>query len=155
MTEIKGIRICFAAVLFGQLVIGGGISLVAYEYSGQSMILMAGAVTTGFVVLLTGLLVVILQKRLTKLTQNLCDTLDRMMSGDVLLSQIAEEETVDSRIDHRLRRLYEAMQAGKMPSRKRQGGASVPVIGHFSSGQNADCKSENAQRYHAEPFDGR
>ncbi len=118
MTEIKGIRICFAAVLFGQLVIGGGISLVAYEYSGQSMILMAGAVTTGFVVLLTGLLVVILQKRLTKLTQNLCDTLDRMMSGDVLLSQIAEEETVDSRIDHRLRRLYEAMQQGKCQAEK-------------------------------------
>ena len=55
--------------------------------------------------------VILIRRKLTLFSEILCCTLDEMMNGKI--SQVAEEENLFYKINHRLVRLYEVMQESK------------------------------------------
>ena len=54
--------------------------------------------------------VILIRRKLTLFSEILCCTLDEMMNGKIDISQVAEEENLFYKINHRLVRLYEVMQ---------------------------------------------
>ncbi len=59
------------------------------------------------------LFVILIRRKLTLFSEMLCCTLDEMMNGKIDISQVAEEENLFYKINHRLVRLYEVMQESK------------------------------------------
>ena len=57
--------------------------------------------------------VILIRRKLTLFSEMLCCTLDEMMNGKIDVSQVAEEENLFYKINHRLVRLYEVMQESK------------------------------------------
>ena len=57
--------------------------------------------------------VILIRRKLTLFSEILCCTLDEMMNGKINISQVAEEENLFYKINHRLVRLYEVMQESK------------------------------------------
>ena len=57
--------------------------------------------------------VILIRRKLTLFSEILCCTLDEMMNGKIDISQVAEEENLFYKINHRLVRLYEVMQESK------------------------------------------
>ena len=57
--------------------------------------------------------VILIRQKLTLFSEMLCCTLDEMMNGKIDISQVAEEENLFYKINHRLVRLYEVMQESK------------------------------------------
>lgn len=57
--------------------------------------------------------VLLIRRKLTLFSEMLCCTLDEMMNGKIDISQVAEEENLFYKINHRLVRLYEVMQESK------------------------------------------
>ena len=57
--------------------------------------------------------VILIRRKLTLFSEMLCCTLDEMMNGKIDISQVAEEENLFYKINHRLVRLYEVMQESK------------------------------------------
>ena len=80
--------------------------------------------------------VILIRRKLTLFSEMLCCTLDEMMNGKIDVSQVAEEENLFYKINHRLVRLYEVMQESKN---------SVTGVNfrYFSSGKDTDSKLKN------------
>ena len=57
--------------------------------------------------------VILIRRKLTLFSEMLCCTLDEMMNGKIDVSQVAEEENLFYKINHRLVCLYEVMQESK------------------------------------------
>ena len=57
--------------------------------------------------------VILIRQKLALFSEMLCGTLDEMMNGTIDISQVAEEENLFYKINHRLVRLYEVMQESK------------------------------------------
>ena len=57
--------------------------------------------------------VILIRRKLTLFSEMLCCTLDEMMNGKIDVSQVAEEENLFYKINHRLVRLYEVMRKAK------------------------------------------
>ena len=56
---------------------------------------------------------ILIRRKLTWFSEMLCCTLDEMMNGKIDISQVAEEENLFYKINHRLVRLYEVMLESK------------------------------------------
>ncbi len=59
------------------------------------------------------ILVRILQNRLARFTNDICQTIDDMMQGETAPGMIFDDDTMSDRIKHQLNRLYQMMQSSK------------------------------------------
>ena len=89
------------------------------------------------------------RRKLTLFSDALCKLLDDMMSADQAPPQYTEEENLFYKIQHRLSRLYEVLRESKSSIAKERADLQelISDISHqvkIPSGQNADCKPENA-----------
>ncbi|MCM1270270.1 MAG: HAMP domain-containing histidine kinase [Ruminococcus flavefaciens] len=89
------------------------ITAVLYVLTGDTLMLLGGAVLTVCTLVWLFLLVLLFSKRLSAFTSDLCQTLDNMISGNEEPKQISDKETLFDRISHRLSRLYVIMQENR------------------------------------------
>lgn len=102
------------------LLIGAGaaislltITIVLYVLTGDTLILWGGGLLTACALVWLFLLVVLFGKRLSVFTNDLCRTLDAMISGSEEPNRANDNETLLARISHRLSRLYGIMQENR------------------------------------------
>lgn len=86
------------------------ITAALYVLTGSTLVLLGGAALTACTIVWLFVLVLFFSKRLSVFTNDLCRTLDNMISGNEEPKQISDKETLFARISHRLSRLYGIMQ---------------------------------------------
>lgn len=89
------------------------ITALFFVLTGNEIILVCGAVLTACALVWLFLLVLLLGKRLSVFTGDLCRTLDNMINGSAEPEQGSDAETLFARIHHRLSRLYGIMQENR------------------------------------------
>ena len=84
-----------------------------YLLTGNACVIL---IELGFALLIfacVALFIAIIRQKLTAFSDALCTQLDDMMSGDIEPPQVAEEESLFYKINHRLSRLYEVMRENR------------------------------------------
>ena len=99
------LAICAALVMLSVVMLG-----VLYGLTASRAVVLCGFFFSVAALLLMALFIALVRKRLTAFSDALCGQLDAMLSGGFKPSQMAEEESIFSKINHRLVRLYELMQ---------------------------------------------
>ena len=89
--------------------------------------------------------VILIRRKLTLFSEILCCTLDEMMNGKIDISQVAEEENLFYKINHRLVRLYEVMQESKNSVASERADLQAIDFRYFSSGKDTDSKLKNGK----------
>lgn len=102
-----GIICLFAAA--GLLLTLLGVTAVIYATTGERLVLQLGLILTVLALVWLVVLVLLLRRRLSGFTDDLCQTLDNMMNGGSM-EHTPDSETLFSRLHTRLRRLYEVME---------------------------------------------
>lgn len=90
-----------------------GIIVVFYVISHNSVVLLLGITLTIFAFAWLLGMTVLFSKTLSLFTDGLCEMLDKMISGNIEICNDYDKETLFSRINHRLSRLYEIMQENR------------------------------------------
>lgn len=80
-----------------------------YLLTSNIIVIWCGLLFAGVILLCIVLFVVFIRGKLTLFSDNLCKTLDDMLSGEIEIVQVTEEESLFYKINHRLLRLYEVM----------------------------------------------
>lgn len=98
------------------LVIGIGVAITAavmlavlYRLTENVAALICGLLACVLISAWIAVFAYLIRKKLTAFSNGICHTLDGMISGDANPQNINEEETLFSKIDYRLARLYEVM----------------------------------------------
>ena len=98
-----------AGTLFLMLLLTG----LFFALTGSKMILLCGAGLTACALIGLAFFVLLFGKRLSLFTNDLCQILDGMISGNEKAGELQDSETLFARIDHRLSRLYSIMQENR------------------------------------------
>ncbi len=83
---------------------------VLYLLTDDINMIWVGLLFSALVYLCFMLLIVLIRRKLTAFSDHLCRQLDDMMTGEIEPPQVAEEENLFYKINHRLVRLYAFMQ---------------------------------------------
>lgn len=126
------IKYLFFLVVGGAFVSMALITLLLYLLSGNTTVLLCGAALISCALLWLFLLLQLFEKRLSSFTADLCQILDQMMDGSTSPRKIEDNETLFSRISHRLTRLYRVMQQNrrKVDEERQELQALVSDISH-------------------------
>ena len=81
--------------------------------TGQGWVLLTGAVLTACALVWLFLLTMFFAKRLSRFTNDLCQTMDSMISGGEEPARADDSETIFARISYRLSRLYGILQENR------------------------------------------
>ena len=97
---------------------GAAISMLALSFllsamTGQGWVLLAGALLTACALFWMFLLTLFFAKRLSRFTNDLCQTMDSMISGGQEPARAEDRETIFARISYRLSRLYNILQENR------------------------------------------
>ena len=97
---------------------GAAISMLALSFllsamTGQGWVLLAGALLTACALFWLFLLTLCFAKRLSRFTNDLCQTMDSMISGGQEPARAEDRETIFARISYRLSRLYNILQENR------------------------------------------
>lgn len=95
-----------AGMLLSMLVI----TTAFYILAGNFLILVSGAILTACALAWLFLMVLLLSRRLSSFTADLCQAIDHMISNTVEPALFLDKETLFARISHRLSQLYAIMQ---------------------------------------------
>ncbi len=87
--------------------------LALYILTKKMSVVFCGMAFSLLLLICVAVFVVLVRRKLTLFSEMLCCILDGMMNGKMDISQAAEEENLFYKINHRLVRLYEAMQESK------------------------------------------
>lgn len=101
---IIAVSIIFTAILFNVV-----IYIITYDLKLVALLLLYTIVLCGFI----ALIVFLLHKKITVFCSEICHTLDSMMNSEANTEIALEEETILSRINHRLVRMYEVIQENR------------------------------------------
>ena len=97
---------------------GAAVSMLALTFllsamTGQGWVLLTGAVLTACALVWLFLLTLFFAKRLSRFTNDLCQTMDSMISGGQEPARAEDRETIFARISYRLSRLYSILQESR------------------------------------------
>lgn len=99
------------------IVIGIGLAVTAaamlaalYLLTDSVKVVLYGLLFTSIITVWIAIFIYLVRKKLTVFSSEICRTLDGMMNGKIELRQNNEEETLFTKINYRLIRLYETMQ---------------------------------------------
>ncbi len=81
--------------------------------TGQGWVLLAGALLTACALVWLFLLTLFFAKRLSRFTNDLCQTMDSMIGGGEEPARAEDRETIFARISYRLSRLYNILQENR------------------------------------------
>ena len=100
--------------------------------TGQGWMLLAGALLTACALVWLFLLTMFFAKRLSRFTNDLCQTMDSMISGGEEPARADDSETIFARISYRLSRLYGILQENrhKVDEERRELQTLVSDISH-------------------------
>lgn len=87
---------------------------ILYLLTGSVHVIWYGLLYATLVYFCFVLFIVLVRQKLTGFSNTLCRTLDDMMSGSTKLPQVAEEESLLYKINHRIARLYEVMRENRI-----------------------------------------
>lgn len=90
-----------------------GVTAAVYSTTREILVLWLGLGLTASALVWLFVLILLLRRRLSRFTDDLCEALDSMMNGSGGMEKIPDEETLFSRLHTRLRRLYEVMEQNK------------------------------------------
>ncbi|RKJ39771.1 sensor histidine kinase [Acutalibacter sp. 1XD8-33] len=117
--------------------VGAAISMLALSFllsnlTGQGWVLLAGALLTACALVWLFLLTLFFAKRLSQFTNDLCRTMDSMISGGQEPARAEDRETIFARISYRLSRLYNILQENrrKVDEERRELQTLVSDISH-------------------------
>ena len=96
------------------------VALVLYRFTGSRGVLLCGILLPMCALGWFFLLAVLLSRRLSAFTADICETLDGMISGSTEYDagQMDDAETLFARILHRLSRLYDIMKENRQQAYK-------------------------------------
>ena len=137
--SVNKVCIVVCAALF---LLSIAMSCTIYFLTRNVLALCCGLLYAVFVAGCMAAFLAFVRRKLTMYSDALCKLLDDKMSADQAPPQYTEEENLFYKIYHRLSRLYEVLRESKSNIAKER--AAGIDFGHLPSGQNADCKSENA-----------
>lgn len=103
----------FLWICAGLLLSMTAITLILFSLTLEVSVLIVGAALIGCALVWLFVLTQAFGKRLSLFTSELCKTLDNMMDGDEEPKPTDNSETLFARINHRLTRLYQIMQANR------------------------------------------
>ena len=103
----------FLWICAGLLLSMTAITLILFSLTLEVAVLIVGAALIGCALVWLFVLTQAFGKRLSLFTSELCKTLDNMMDGDEEPKPTDNSETLFARINHRLTRLYQIMQANR------------------------------------------
>ena len=86
---------------------------VLFAMTGEVWVLTAGILLTVCAIIWQFLLMQFFGKRLSVFTRELCQVMDRMISGSEEPVRVTDSETLFARISYRLSRLYSIMQENR------------------------------------------
>ena len=97
---------------------GAAISMLALSFllsamTGQGWVLLAGGLLTACALVWLFLLTLLFAKRLSQFTNDLCQTMDSMITGGQEPARAEDRETIFARISYRLSRLYGILQENR------------------------------------------
>ncbi len=100
--------------------------------TGQGWVLLAGGLLTACALFWMFLLTLFFAKRLSRFTNDLCQTMDSMISGGQEPARAEDRETIFARISYRLSRLYGILQENrrKVDQERRELQTLVSDISH-------------------------
>ena len=100
--------------------------------TGQGWVLLAGALLTACALFWMFLLTLFFARRLSRFTNDLCQTMDSMISGGQEPARAEDRETIFARISYRLSRLYGILQENrrKVDEERRELQTLVSDISH-------------------------
>ncbi|MFT3984247.1 MAG: HAMP domain-containing sensor histidine kinase [Lachnospiraceae bacterium] len=100
--------VCTLLVLLSLLMI-----TILYLLTDNVNVIWSGLLFSVLVFCCLGLFIILIRRKLTAFSDSLCRQLDNMMTGEIEPPQIAEEESLFYKINHRLARLYEVMRENR------------------------------------------
>ena len=112
-TRPLSVKRLFLWICIGLLLSMTAITLILFSLTLEVAVLIAGAALIGCALVWFFVLTQAFGKRLSLFTSELCKTLDNMMDGDEEPKPTDNSETLFARINHRLTRLYQIMQANR------------------------------------------
>ena len=112
-TRPLSVKRLFLWICIGLLLSMTAITLILFSLTLEVAVLIAGAALIGCAFVWFFVLTQAFGKRLSLFTSELCKTLDNMMDGDEEPKPTDNSETLFARINHRLTRLYQIMQANR------------------------------------------
>ena len=97
---------------------GAAVSMLALSFflsamTGQGWVLLAGLLLTACALFWMFLLTLFFARRLSRFTNDLCQTMDSMISGGQEPARAEDRETIFARISYRLSRLYGILQENR------------------------------------------
>ena len=97
---------------------GAAVSMLALSFflsamTGQGWVLLAGLLLTACALFWMFLLTLFFARRLSRFTNDLCQTMDSMISGGQEPARAEDRETIFARISYRLSRLYNILQENR------------------------------------------
>ncbi len=97
---------------------GAAVSMLVLTFllsamTGQGWVLLAGALLTACALVWLFLLTLFFAERLSQFTSDLCQSMDRMISGGEEPARAEDRETIFARISYRLSRLYNILQENR------------------------------------------
>ena len=97
---------------------GAAVSMLALSFflsamTGQGWVLLAGLLLTACALFWMFLLTLFFARRLSRFTNDLCQTMDSMISGGQEPARAEDRETIFARISYRLSRLYSILQENR------------------------------------------
>lgn len=112
-TRPLAVKRLFLWICIGLLLSMTAITLILFSLTLEVAVLIVGAVLIGCALVWFFVLTQAFGKRLSLFTSELCKTLDNMMDGDEEPKPTDNSETLFARINYRLTRLYQIMQANR------------------------------------------
>ena len=112
-TRPLSVKRLFLWICIGLLLSMTAITLILFSLTLEVSVLIVGAALVGCALVWFFVLTQVFGKRLSLFTSELCKTLDNMMDGDEEPKPTDNSETLFARINHRLTRLYQIMQANR------------------------------------------
>lgn len=112
-TRPLSVKRLFLWICIGLLLSMTAITLILFSLTLEVSVLIVGAALIGCALVWLFVLTQTFGKRLSLFTSELCKTLDNMMDGDEEPKPTDNSETLFARINHRLTRLYQIMQANR------------------------------------------
>ena len=116
-TEMKTVQLSVKNICLltgaGTLLSMLAVTTVLYTMTGDILLLWSGGLLALCALGWLALLILFFGKRLSVFTDDLCRTLDNMISGNAAPDQANDSETLFARISHRLSRLYGILQENR------------------------------------------
>ena len=126
------VKTMFLLVETGAVVSMLALSFLLSNLTGQGWVLLAGALLTACALFWMFLLTLFFARRLSRFTNDLCQTMDSMISGGQEPARAEDRETIFARISYRLSRLYGILQENrrKVDEERRELQTLVSDISH-------------------------